>query len=250
MAKVKVTFGKMRGKMGGLVFRGGDNGETIVSEYNGAPRNPRTMLQTEQRSKMNLAGLMSKMTPYLAIAGLNSSRRRARSMFTSNIVKNTSSVASAGGATQTLAAAALKLSKGRVMPTHVDASAWSQDQTINLQVYNDSASDNLLFARVVVYFSQNGRYVSCVIADTESINPNTSKLVSIGVPVSIQETGGEMNVYVIPVVDDNTDARALYQNYIADPSESDDYQVSFTRSLVSLGVFCESNYAGNYALTV
>lgn len=250
MAKGSNMLGKFRGKMGGMVYRVDPEAGQVVSEYNSSPKNPRTMAQTTQRSKMNMAGLLSKMTPYMAIAGLDAGRRRARSMFVSNIIKNITSVASANGATQTLAAAALVLSKGRNLLTRVDFGAWSQDQTVSVLVYNDESNINFLFARVVVYFSKDGKYISCQVADTATITATQSVSVNIPVPLPIQEEGGEMNVYVIPVVDDNADARALYQNYIADPESSEDYQVAFTRSLVSLGVFGESVFGGNHALTV
>ena len=232
------------------MFRHDPSGFTVMSEYNPTPANPRTLLQTTQRSKMNMAGLLSKMTPYMAIAGLDANRRSARSMFVSNIIKNVTSVSSATGATQTLAAAALKLSNGRNILTRVGFGTWSQDQTIAVTVYNDETNINFLFARVVVYFSKGGKYISCQVADTATIAATQSLAVNIAVPLPIQEEGGEMNVYVIPVVDDGSEARALYQNYIADPESSEDYQVAFTRSLVSLGVFGESVFGGNHALTI
>lgn len=53
MAKVEGIFStRLRGKVGQVVFRQ-SNGENIVSQYNGEPKNPRTTLQQVQRMKMH-----------------------------------------------------------------------------------------------------------------------------------------------------------------------------------------------------
>lgn len=87
MAKGKNMLGKFRGKVGATVFRTEAGIGQIASEYNPNPKNPRTIAQTKQRTKMNLAGLISSLTPKGAIAGLNAKPRMARSEFVSALLK-------------------------------------------------------------------------------------------------------------------------------------------------------------------
>lgn len=88
MAKGNFALGKFRGKVGGQVLRVDAGVGQIISEYNPNPRNPRTLSQTLQRGKMNLAGQISKMLPKFALVGLSTRGRDARSKFVSDLLKN------------------------------------------------------------------------------------------------------------------------------------------------------------------
>lgn len=74
------------GRLGGHVLAV-SNGQQIIREYQPNVANPRTSLQRIQRSKIVLAGKLSKLTPDAVIIGMGASKRDRRSAFTRNIIK-------------------------------------------------------------------------------------------------------------------------------------------------------------------
>lgn len=98
MAKQKSTF-QFSGKIGTIVGMKGANGESYIREYV-KPANPKSTKQTEQRVKMSLGGLLSKLTASTVIYGMGTTPRKRRPAFVSNIVRR-AVVTSSGG--QTLA---------------------------------------------------------------------------------------------------------------------------------------------------
>lgn len=87
MAKSTMALGQYRGKMGGMVFRKGDNGQQVVSAYQPVVKNPRTDAQMKQRAKFNLASQVAKQVPLSFIYSLGSSTRLRRGALISSIVK-------------------------------------------------------------------------------------------------------------------------------------------------------------------
>lgn len=90
MARFTKLLGSARGRVGGLVFSKGENGDNYVRSYQPQVFNPKTDGQKGQRAKMNLVGRMSQVTPALALAGMAGVNGRARrSRFTSILLKAT-----------------------------------------------------------------------------------------------------------------------------------------------------------------
>lgn len=87
MAKSTMALGQYRGKMGGMVFRKGDNGMQVVSVYQPVVKNPRTDAQMLVRAKFNLATRVAKQVPQSFIYTLGSSARMRRGALISSIVK-------------------------------------------------------------------------------------------------------------------------------------------------------------------
>ena len=87
MAKSTMALGQYRGKMGGMVFRKGDDGQQVVSAYQPVVKNPRTDAQMKQRAKFNLASQVAKQVPLGYIYTLGSSARLRRGALISSIVK-------------------------------------------------------------------------------------------------------------------------------------------------------------------
>lgn len=96
MAKQKSTF-QFSGKIGTIVGMKGANGESYIREYV-KPANPKSTKQTEQRVKMALGGLLSKLTAQSVIYGMGTTPRKRRPNFVSNIVRR-AVVTSSGGQT-------------------------------------------------------------------------------------------------------------------------------------------------------
>lgn len=88
MAKFTKLLGSARGRVGGLVFSKGENGENYVRSYQPTVANPKTTIQKGQRAKMNLVGRMSAVTPMSVLAGMGGVNGRGRrSRFNSILLK-------------------------------------------------------------------------------------------------------------------------------------------------------------------
>ena len=111
-------LGQWRGRVGGLVYKVVD-GKQIITPYTGAPYNPRTEAQMQQRAKFALAGMISKIVPAEALVGMSDQRSRRRPLFFSNIVRNATATVTASGITATLDAKNLVFSQGAAAPVVV-----------------------------------------------------------------------------------------------------------------------------------
>lgn len=87
MAKSSNIIGTIAGKAGSMVFSKGPDGSTIMRAYQPQVANPRTDGQQEQRSKVVLAGKVSKITPAECLTGLSKgSTLKNRSAYTANLI--------------------------------------------------------------------------------------------------------------------------------------------------------------------
>lgn len=249
MAKIKVAFGQMRGKIGGVVYRHDPSGYTVASEYNPQPANPRTAMQTAQRNKMNLAGRLSSFTPYLAIAGLDSNKRKARSMFVKNIL-NLAGTSSSGTGSNTAAIerSAIKLSNGSPALLSVTPTYDVSNHVLTVSVANADAARDVMFVRVMAYFVKGENIVFSACKDSQPMTGTTARDVTFDLSGIFTGSNGIAEIYVIPVVGDNALARTTYDNLIADDNDDESYKIQVTRSLVALGAFGASQYVGQTLL--
>ena len=118
MAKQKSTF-QFSGKIGTIVGMKGANGESYIREYV-KPANPKSTKQTEQRVKMTLGGLMSKLTAQSVIYGMGTTPRKRRPAFVSNIVRRAVTTTSGGQAIAKINPADVIFSDGVNQPVAFD----------------------------------------------------------------------------------------------------------------------------------
>lgn len=78
MAKFVGFVGTIRGKVGTTVFTKGENGLTYGRSYQPQVYNPKTIGQVDQRTKMNLVGRMSQVTPKSLLVGMTGDNNRQR----------------------------------------------------------------------------------------------------------------------------------------------------------------------------
>lgn len=231
MAKVLGLHGKARGKVGSVVYRTEAGIGTIASEYNPNPRNPRTLAQVAQRSKMNLAGQLSKVTPYAAIAGLASSRRAARSMFVSSVLKAANQDTIEENMTRAVADFVV-LSKGVEAGVAFTISGVEDETHATINIDSSASTFSIVGAIVVLYFNGMNGQVMCV----------TKKVENLALPV-IMETGialqdGDFLVgYVIPIIDKGEDVRVAFGNLSVG---SNSFITNFVRTLVNAGAYTRS----------
>lgn len=81
MGKNVGFIGSVRGKVGNIVFSKGPNGSTYSRAYQPQVANPKTIGQVDQRTKMNLVGRMSQVTPAEVLIGFAGTKRDRRSRF-------------------------------------------------------------------------------------------------------------------------------------------------------------------------
>ncbi len=86
MGKFVGLIGTISGKVGNVVFSKGENGKTYGRTYQPVVANPKTTAQVDQRTKMNLVGKMSQVTPAAAIVAMGDNKRRARAEFNKNLL--------------------------------------------------------------------------------------------------------------------------------------------------------------------
>lgn len=81
MGKFVGVIGTISGKVGNVVFTKGANGTTYGRTYQPQVANPKTIGQVDQRTKMNLVGRMSQVTPAAVLIGMDGNKRERRSKF-------------------------------------------------------------------------------------------------------------------------------------------------------------------------
>lgn len=88
MAKSIGLVGTLSGKAGNFVFCKGLDGRTVVRPYQPQVYNPKSTAQSLQRSKMVLAGELSKLAPSSLLVSLSKGRKvMNRAFFVSNIIR-------------------------------------------------------------------------------------------------------------------------------------------------------------------
>lgn len=230
----------MRGKAGGFVFRVLAGVGQVMSEYNPEPTNPRTLAQTKQRAKMNLAGQLSKVTPYAAIAGLSTNRRMARSMFVSNLLTNITNTDGANGAIKTtLDYDKVVMSEGAVVPMIPVVSMGANNATISVSFGDVTGITNLLGAIVVCYISTDDVLHSCNVKAVSDL----STPVTFDVATFYQNPmhGGVGVVYVIPIIDNGGDASVAFnQLVLASETNQGQFQSGAVRTLAASEAYGQS----------
>ena len=88
MGKIQGIAGYISGKIGSVVFMKGTDGQTYGRTYVANPANPKTVPQLQQRSKMNLVGRISSVTPKSLLASLGMGGRKNRSAFSKNLLND------------------------------------------------------------------------------------------------------------------------------------------------------------------
>ena len=218
-----VTF---TGKVDQIVGMKGANGETYARK-NAIPRNPNTTAQVEQRTKMSLAGQLSKITPRAAIYGMGSSNQKRRSAFTANIARKAGVVFSDGSAVAQLLPADLVFSEG--LGRNMDAAIAASFANNKLTVTGTPADfpEDVDAVVVVAVFSENrtGNYHEVMMDTITREDPS----------VVFDSADNTANVYYIPVLQAEGASRASYLRAIANIEASDSYTTS--AEVLTSGVF-------------
>jgi hypothetical protein len=242
MAKGKNMLGKFRGKVGATVFRTEAGIGQIASEYNPNPKNPRTNAQTKQRTKMNLAGLISSMANYQVIAGLDTTRRACRSKFVSEIIKR-ATVTGTGTAADpfkaTVAPADIVFSHGRVATFVMDGYDYTE-QGVHLTGAATSGEGTVAGVIGVAISNKDGKMSGMAMKYLECSGENGS--FSGYIPMLGLANDDTACVYIIPIFE--VEGAAGIMTDIDVDWVTNTYGVSVARSLSTANAYGKSQYIG------
>lgn len=149
MAKLVGLIGTGRGKLGNMVLYKGLKGETLARAYQPQVFNPKSEGQTEQRSKINLVGQISKLVGKNLIKPFGGSGRTNRSEFNRELIKATN-VDTLNGYKAKISPADIKFSKGAsIVQASASAATIAADSlSLSLTLY-DEGSINRYGERIV-----------------------------------------------------------------------------------------------------
>lgn len=248
MAKIYGLSGYVRGRRGNDVFRSVAGIGTVVSQYQPAVRNPRTLAQTRQRSKMNLVGQLSKIVPAELIAPLGSGNRAARARFVSMLLKaavTTEENMSQGMIlTATIPAESVIFSEGLASAISATATLAEGGNAINVAVTGANDGRNVVNSRVIVVVSDEDCYKYVLTTDVTGLTPTSAVTAAIPIPSGIPSYGLTAEVYLVPLVSDAADVVDRYVTGVLSAVSPDSYRAETLRYLASRNAFGRSIYVG------
>lgn len=248
MAKGSMMLSKMRGKMGGMVFRVDPDAGQVVSEYNPSPKNPRTPAQVGQRSKMNLAGQISKLTPYMAIAGLDPSKRRARSKFVSNLLKQIlfgEPTSSGYPSSAQVEYGKVSFSNGVEALISLIGSVAQATRVVTATATPAAGMGTIVAVRFVHIIAIDTKVTAVMVSDVDTPEAGGTYVDSITLP-GVEAGTITDNVYAIPIVETDGSVGVAYQQGVISGGRSghEEMSAAVAVTISTLGGFGRSIYGG------
>lgn len=200
MGKSVNVIGTIRGKVGSMVFSKGPDGSTIMRAYQPQVANPRTNAQLAQRSKVVMAGKLSKLIPIEALSGLGmGSRLGNRSWFNSHVLRESVAILQQGTYTASVPPSKIVFSNGpAVMGATIGAISLTASQ-VNVAISNPNG-DGLHGGRFIAIVMQNVAGDAYRMASfTDIVFENSTSSVAIQLPQALNE-GDWVLVYACPFV--------------------------------------------------
>lgn len=200
------------GKVGQAVGMQGEDGKVYLRELV-VPKNPNTTPQIEARTKMSLAGQLSKITPKSAIFGMGATARKRRANYTGNIARKATATTADGTTTAQLHPADLIFSEGVGRDLSQDLTAAYTEGT--LTVTADAMPEGVDAIVAIAVFSQNRT------GDYNSVQVKTITRTQLSVTMTSNQNVA--NVYYIPVFQSEGASRATYERAIANIESTNSY---------------------------
>lgn len=223
MATIKGIF-QFNGKLGEAVGMKGEDGKNYTRIYRDKIANPNTDPQVTVRTKMVLAGKLSKLTDKDLILGINAaSKRKRRSAFMKNILKSIT-VSTVDGVKQAvLEPNRLVLSEGgyQGLPS-ITGTSTVGTLTVNTTTADWDNFPGLKAIVLAIYNVQSGVYTEAMTDVITKTAPSASFHVGTSVDLS--------QVYAIPVVEGDSDSTPVYPGSIIALANSNKMAVQTTFS--------------------
>ena len=244
MAKSTMALGQYRGKVGGLVFRKGDNGQQVISVYQPIVKNPRTEEQMLVRSRFNLATQVSKNIPNGFIYSLGSSPLRRQSALRSSLIKAATAQVVNGQYVASLTGANVVISKGVSAATLNPVLSYDNAQESVVVNWNDISGTmgwdvqdkvNILF----IVFSNDGSKQPVVLTAEEVMSV---RMYAYYLPASLRGADFKVMAWVF-ATRQGTEVNSASGSGASVPNTSIQASVSTGTGLSSL-VYSDSMFAG------
>lgn len=227
---------KFTGNLDGMVGMKGAKGQTYIRK-NVKPVDPKTKAQVETRTKLSLAGQISKLTPSSAIVGLAGGKRERRNRFMKLMLKNMGITDSNDFMNKVAILPPEKLifSEGREFPINAQISA-AAGPARGVVVKVDAAEGNRIkqagIESVIVIFvwSEDDIYRNIDVKSVVIDNLSTQGVTSLNL-------FEKCNVYIIPVLPVDGGARADYLEGV-ERMEDEGYSVAaqlIAQNAITLG---------------
>lgn len=232
---------KFTGNLDGMVGMKGANGQTYIRK-NVKPADPKTQAQVQTRTKMSLAGQLSKLIPDYAIAGLGNSRRERRNKLMKIITRN-ADVEGGEAVAATLAPEKLVFSEGPSLPVKVTATQITEGlkKGVKAKITPEAGAtlDGAGVEEVMVVFVWSDaearyRYVDVQIVDIDTL---------AGTGVDSFNLNFKCNIYTIPIFPGEGTSNNDYHQGV-DRLNADGYTVVTTLSDQGIFKLGESYFAG------
>lgn len=198
MGKVVGLIGSASGKIGNIVYAV-TNGIQTARVYQPVVSNPKSVGQSLQRAKGNLAGRLSSFVPRTAIFGLGRNARIRRAEFLRNILKEADAVEIDGRYVAKIDPAAVMFSKGDVLLPVTLGSITAASHSVVVELIG--VADTVLAP--ASYASRNVRLVTMVYEkDSSNLVEVSTKLATMPVQGATATTtmqiayAGSYDVYV------------------------------------------------------
>lgn len=226
---------KFTGNLDGIVGMKGTNGKTYIRK-NVKPTDPKTTAQVETRTKVSLAGQISKLTPASAIVGLSGGKRERRNRFMKLLLKNMAIINSSdnGAKVAILPPEKLIFSEGRDFPVSVQINSATGARGVTVTMASGEVS-RLLEAGIedaifIFVWSEDDIY--------RYIDVKSKKIEFLANEgVTSRNLFEKCNVYVIPVLPVDGGTRADYLEGV-ERMENEGYSVAaelIAQNAIALG---------------
>lgn len=217
MATGNPFFGKVRGKVGGVVLRV-ERGKQIVSEYNPQKSGDASQKQINQRTKMALANAVSRVFPFPAIVGWDVAPAAARRKFVGSLIDITTLTPVGDARVEAeIDISKIKLSKGvpvTMVSSQLSKVIGAKTEIDATCVWSDTAQVVGYIFTILVYNTTTSQY--------ERVGYTTSTSTSGRARVTISEdvllSGYKMFCYAVPMIVNTLAKHIVYSQAILDPS--------------------------------
>lgn len=216
MAKGYSLVGKIKGRLGGAVYRVQD-GVQVISERAVTHFNPKSAAQVRHRAIFGLASLISKQLPYVCIAGWAPKPNIARANFVGSLMKFVVvDDTDADNPKATIDAVDIILSNGRAIPL--------QSSRMEVSLVNASLECEVSMAPnqgvvggvfVVLYFDKVTHECLGSVNETAAVVPGASNITAslkLGDPAYYQSR--DYYGYFIPIIDKTAYISTVYDGNI------------------------------------
>lgn len=226
------------GKVGNVVGAKGPNGKTIVRPHT-SPSQPNTKKQVEVRTKLALAGLLSKITPQDAIVGLNGSRRQRRNRFMRLNINEALIDPNADQVKAYIPMNKLTFSEGNMLaiPAAALSATKGADSTAFKAVLSNFPED-IDLVQVIFVGSRDNVYVT---VQSQIASPDNAE-------VTFNSLADQGNFYLVPITAADGVDNVTYGN-VVDRIENGDYSAFADRDLNTALKMNQSIYAGSTQVT-